>query len=286
MSSSVRALLLLAPLLLFIVLFVGQGLYRAVNESLNFGGGAALLANYDQLISEGTFWASLQVSVYVAFVSTVLSLLLGLWFTRMLFRLFQSDQWKLAAWFPMLVPHFVAAYIIVLFLSPGGWFSAVLESLPLAASFPVLVNDPLYLGVIITYIWKEVPFVILMLLPVYQEIDWRMEEAGRSLGARGFALFRTVEWPWAGPVTAEVFLILFVFILGAFEVPALLGVTYPAMVPVLAFEWFYQGGWSNRPQAQALMVLLTLCSVFLAFSLLYAVHRSRRHWLKGGEDNG
>ncbi|SDO52282.1 ABC transporter permease [Alkalicoccus daliensis] len=283
MFSSARSFLLLAPLLLFMILFVGQGLYRAFSESLHAGDN--FLENYEQLFTQGTFWSSLQISVYVAFVSTLLSLIIGLWITRTLFRLFRTDQWKLAAWFPMLIPHFVAAYIIVLFFSPSGWFSAVLESLPLAGTFPVLVNDPLYLGVIITYIWKEVPFVVLMLLPVYQEIDWRMEEVGRSLGAKGFTLFRTVEWPWAGPVTAEVFLILFVFILGAFEVPALLGVTYPAMVPVLAFEWFYQGGWSNRPLAQAMMIVLTFFSVLLSFCLLYAVQRSRRKWMKGGKSN-
>lgn len=285
MSSSVKAWLLLMPLLLFMVLFVGQGIYRAVWESLEIGGSEGLFDNYQQLLGEGTFWASLRVSIYVAFVSSIISLVLGLWFTRMLFRLFRTDQWKLIAWFPMLIPHFVAAYIIILFFSPSGWFSALLEGSALTASFPVLVNDPLYIGVILTYVWKEIPFVILMLLPVYQEIDWRMEEVSRSLGAKGFSLFRTVEWPWTGPVIAEVFLILFVFILGAFEIPALLGITYPAMLPILAFEWFYQGAWANRPLAQALMVLVTFFSVLLAFTMLYAVHRSRRMWLRGGSDH-
>nr|TXF86831.1 ABC transporter permease subunit [Alkalicoccus halolimnae] len=285
LSSSVKGWLLAAPLLLFMLLFVGQGLFRAFQESMAFGGSEALFSSYEELLNDRTFWASFRISVYVAFTSTVFSLLIGLGLTRSLFRLFDTDRWKIIAWFPMLIPHFVGAYIVVLFFSPGGWFSSLTAEIGWIEGirdFPIFVNDPLYIGVILTYIWKEVPFVVLMLLPVYQEIDWRMEEVGRSLGLRGWALFRAVEGPWVTAVLIEVFLILFVFIIGAFEVPALLGVTYPAMMPVLAFDWFYQAGWSERPLAQAMMVLLTAASVLLAFSLLYFSRKRRKKWLEGG----
>ncbi|WP_246238183.1 ABC transporter permease [Alkalicoccus luteus] len=280
MSSSVKSWLLALPVLLFMAVFAAQGLYRAWLESVQVDG-AGLFSAYTELLTGRTFWASFGISVYVSFISAVLSVVIGLWLVRLLHRYFLRDDWKLAVWFPMLIPHFAAAYLTVLFFSPGGWFASVSASAGLDG-FPILVNDPLYIGVILTYLWKEIPFVVLMLLPVYQELDWRMEEAARSLGAGAWTRFKTVELPWSGPVLLEVWLILFVFMLGAYEIPVLLGVTYPSMLPVLAFEWFYQAGWSQRPLAQAMMVVLTAISAFTAFLLLYIIQRSRRRWLRGG----
>ncbi|CAM3784779.1 ABC transporter permease [Alkalicoccus chagannorensis] len=273
MSSSVKSWLLLLPLLVFMILFVGQGMFRAFQESLDVGGSSGIFANYEALAADGTFHAALGVSVYVAFVSTMLSLLLGLLVTRTLTSWMKSDTWKLGAWFPMLIPHFVGAYLILLFFAPTGWFASAAASAGLG--FPVMVQDTAYIGVILTYVWKEIPFVVLMLLPVYQEMDGRMQEVSRSLGAGRWTGFRFTEWPWVRPVLLETGLILFVFVIGAFEVPALLGVTYPSMVPVLAFDWFYQSGWSTRPLAQAMMVLLMLGSILLALLLLTTAYRWR-----------
>ncbi|QKS72923.1 sugar ABC transporter permease [Paenalkalicoccus suaedae] len=280
-----KRLLLLAPIVVITLLFVGQGLWTALSQSLVTDGSAPVLSNYEALLSRNEFWSSFRVSVYVAFTSTAISLVLGTLLTRAMFRLFKGSdqQWRLLAWFPMLIPHFVAAYIIVLFFAPSGYLSSVTASIgwiDSIASFPVIVNDPLYIGVILTYVWKEIPFVVLMLLPVYQEIDWRMEEANATLGGGAWQTFRHVELPYVGPVSAEVFLILFVFILGAFEVPALLGVTFPSMLPILAYEWFYQAAWTNRPLAQAMLILLSVMSLLAAW-LLFSL--SRRKWMKGGQ---
>ncbi|PRO66669.1 ABC transporter permease [Alkalicoccus urumqiensis] len=253
------------------MLFVGQGMFRAVQESLAFGGAEGMLVHYETLFASRSFWAAAGVSVYVALVSSIVSLVIGLVITRTFVRVFAVDTWKLAAWFPMLIPHFVAAYLVLLFFAPAGWAASVLGTM-----LPPFVQSSAYTGVILTYIWKEVPFVILMLLPVYQELDWRMAEVSRSLGAGRFQTFRHAEWPHAGPVAVETALIMFIFILGAFEIPGLLGVTYPAMLPVLAFDWFYQSGWSERPLAQAMMVLVTAVSLVLAALVLSWVRRGRR----------
>jgi len=277
----------IVPALIVTVFFVGYGLFMAAADSFATEGDQPFFHYYKELWNHDLFFYSLRISVWVAFISTMMSLVIGLFITRAMFRLFQLDHWKFLAWLPMLIPHFVGAYICFLLFAPSGWFSSIffqigwLESM---SQFPLLVNDPMYLGVIFTYIWKEVPFVVLMLLPVYQEMDQRYEDVSKTLGGSNWTVFKTVELPWVWPISLEVFLILFVFVLGAFEVPALLGVTFPKMIPVLAYDWFYQAGWVNRPLAQAMMVCLSLVAIAAATLILTISHRWRQKWSTGRDD--
>ncbi|WP_233254429.1 ABC transporter permease [Salipaludibacillus keqinensis] len=276
-----RPYLFLLPGLIIVACLVGYGLFSAIVESLSTPENEGDFYYYIELWQNNTFLQALGISIWVAAVSTVISILVGLYLTRTMVRLFRKDHWKFLAWLPMLIPHFVAAYLVFLLFSPSGWVSSMFYQLGWIGSigeFPVMVNDPFYLGVIFTYIWKEIPFVILMLLPVYQEMDLRYEDVSRTLGGSKWTVFKTVEFPWVWPVSIEVFLILFVFILGAFEVPALLGVTYPKMLPVLAYDWFYQAAWVNRPLAQAMMVCLSIVSLFAAILILTFSRRWRKKW--------
>ena len=283
MPSWLKGLGFLTPALIVIAFFVGFGLFQAAQGSVSREEGDAFWVNYQALLAHESFLRSVGISVWVAFSSTLISLIIGIWMTRRLIRVFRVDHWKFVAWLPMIIPHFVAAYLIYIIFAPSGWISAFLFQtglIDVMNQFPVLVNDPLYIGVILTYVWKEIPFVLLMMLPVYQEMDLRYEDVSRTLGGNSFTVFRTVEFPWVFPVSLETFLILFVFVLGAFEVPALLGVTFPKMLPILAYEWFYQSAWVNRPMAQAMMVLMSLFAIVTAFCVLRFTSRWKNQWAK------
>ncbi|WP_102347834.1 ABC transporter permease [Bacillus sp. Marseille-P3661] len=274
----------LLPSILFVIVFVGYGLFMAGVESMQSAPSA--FYHYKTLVHNKNFIESLKISLVVSLTATILSLLLGVLLTRLLFRLFLRDHWKFLVWIPMLIPHFIAAYLVFVLLAPSGWISSLLYELGLINiinEFPILINDPYYIGVIATYVWKELPFVVLMLLPSYQELDTRYEDVVKTLGGNSWQVWTTVEFPWLWPIILEIGLILVAFIMGAFEVPALLGVTFPKMLPVLAYEWFYEGNWSNRPIAQALMVSLSIATVAVSYLILSYSQRNRKKWLKGSE---
>ena len=147
--------------------------------------------------------------------------------------------------------------------------------------FPVLVNDKNGLGIIVTYLWKEIPFVLLMSMPVYRRMDWRYEDVVRTLGGGQWQVFKTVEWPALLPVLVETGIILFAFIFSAFELPYLLGVTYPKMISVMAYQWFYEGSWSNRPLAMALMTVSTVMVLIVAVVLLGLIQGKRYRMMRG-----
>lgn len=266
--------LFILPSFLFICLFIGYGLFRAGAESL--GDSRSMFIHYRSLFGNEEVLDSLKISLYVTVTSTFLSLILGLGITRFLFRLFKNVNWKYAVWIPMIIPHFVAAYLIFVIFSQTGFLSTILYHMNgVGLSLP-MVNDEWYIGVILTYVWKETPFVVLMLLPIYQQIDHRYEDVVRTLGGSRWQVWKIVEFPWVGPVLLEAGLIIFAFVIAAYEVPALLGVTYPKMFSVLVYEWFYEGSWENRPLAQALMIYLTVVMVIGSLFVMRTAKRWQR----------
>ncbi|WP_409254095.1 ABC transporter permease subunit [Bacillus sp. SCS-153A] len=194
--------------------------------------------------------------------------------------MFSKDSWKYIVWVPMLIPHFIGAYIIYSFWAQPGLISSLAYELDFIDSmqeFPVLTSNEYYSGVILSYIWKETPFVVLMLLPVYQEIDKRRNDVVRTLGGGTWSVFKTVEWPWVLPVLAETGIILISFIMFAFEIPALLGVTYPKMLAILAYQWFYEGDWSMRPHAQAIMIFMTFFLLLFTYAIFHFIRKQQRY---------
>ena len=284
LSNKWKLRLYLLPAIAVTLLLVGHGMWSAVAQSFQTIDGEWTIATYTELFSNHAFFHSLKLTFRVAVLSTLLSLVIGLVMTRMLYELFKDSTLKILVWIPMLIPHFVAGYLVFLFFSQSGLFSSLLYQVGVLESrgnFPVLVQEKFGLGIILTYIWKEVPFVILMLLPVYYEIDHRYSEVVRTLGGSKWDVFKTVELPWILPILIETAVILLAFVASAFEIPYLLGVTRPEMLPVRAYEWFYDGDWSKRPLAFSAMLLPGVLALLLATFSIGAVQKHRLRMIKG-----
>ncbi|WP_059103046.1 ABC transporter permease [Shouchella shacheensis] len=276
----------LFPALFFIIVFVGYGLMMALQGSITTEEGGWSLEPYRLLLAEQGFRDSLVFSLRVTILSTLISLVVGLLLTRFLFYTIRVQHQRWLVWLPLLFPHFVAGYMVVLLFSQSGWFSSLAYQLGLIsdlADFPIWTMDRHGIGIILTYLWKEIPFVILMLLPVYMQLDRRYVDVVHTLGGSRLAAFWTVEWRALFPVLIETGLILFAFIFAAFEVPYLLGVTYPKMLPVLSYQWFFDGNWEERPLALAAMILVTAVILVIALLALAFMQRGRFRMTRGGE---
>ncbi|PFA68661.1 ABC transporter permease [Bacillus sp. AFS015802] len=275
--------LLLLPGLLFFLLIPGLGIVLAIFESVS-GGGIITFEHYRELFEQDRFIASVLFSLTVTAISTILSLIIGLGIVKAFSPLLKENKHKLLVWIPMLVPHFVWAYLVYLLFNQSGFFSNVAGMLGLIddrSQFPIMVQDRNGVGIIVTYVWKEVPFVTLMLLPVYATLSKRYKEVASLLGAGAYQSFRAAEWPFIFPVLVETGAILFAFIFTAFEVPQLLGVTSPQMLAILAYDWFYSGSWSDRPLAFASLVLTGLGIGIFMWFVLYFTNKKRMHITKG-----
>ncbi|AZB44063.1 ABC transporter permease subunit [Bacillus sp. FJAT-42376] len=266
------------PSILIAGILLLSGLLFSLYESVRTDDSLSLHA-YAEIWSGKSFQMSFLYSVSIALLSSLLAIGGGLFITRAIAPFMRRPFFKLLTWSPMLFPHFVWGYMLVLLIDQTGWIPQLLTEfgvLERTDQFPVLIRDEWGIGIILTYVTKEIPFVILMLIPLYLTMDGRKRDVITSLGGTKWNVFKTAEWPVIIPVLSETFIILFAFILTAYEVPALLGITFPKMVSVLAFEWFYNGDWSHRPLAYAAMLTVTVLILLLSVLFYFLWGRNRR----------
>ncbi|MBX0359668.1 ABC transporter permease subunit [Halobacillus sp. Nhm2S1] len=269
-----KIFLLFLPAAIFMILPF-YGFFHALTQSTGGEG----LAHYEEILSSERFLSSVWFSIRTAGIATIISIILGLVFTKLFHPLLNNTFPRLMVWIPMLFPHFVWGYMVILIFSETGWMAQTLVAagwLGDTSNFPVWTRDPEGIGIIVTYVWKEVPLVILLLFPVYASIRPEFYALVNSLGGNAWHRLTTVDLPHLLPVLVESFLIIFSFTLAAYEVPALIGTTFPEMISVLGYEWFYGSSWEDRPLAFAAMVMTSL--FLLILTLIGYFGLSRRRW--------
>lgn len=274
-----RAYLLVLPAVSVVGLLFGGGLVLAVLQSVGLLGltstGQVSFAAYQQALSSSQFWRSLGLSLSLALAATSVSTLLSVGLAMLLQR---AGRWAtFAVQLTLPIPHLVGIAGILLLLSPSGLLSRLLYALGWIATdqdFPLLVNDPANIGVFAHFLWKEVPFMTLILLAVLRGIRPEYGMQARALGASPWQCFWHITLPLLRPGIVSASLIVFGFIFGSFEVPFLLGSTAPKALPVLVYQAFTDVDLAQRPVAIALGLMLS--GVSLGLIALYL-------WLGSGQ---
>jgi putative spermidine/putrescine transport system permease protein len=277
-----RITLLLAPALLVLgVLFAG-GLAAALVQSFGYlpaiGMTEPNLGAYRRVLGSEDFIDSLLLTVYVAGVSTVVSTVLAVAIALALRR---TGGRLAAAIFelPITVPHLVAAVGIALVVGQTGLGARLAAALGLVGEpgqFPALLYDRYSVGVLLTYVWKETPFIALVVMASLRGVASELEDVARTLGAGAWQRFWYVIFPVISPSIVAASLVVFAFTFGAFEVPYLLGGDYPTTLPVTAYREYRSTDLTDRPAAMALNVVVTLLTALFAAAYLRASRRTGR----------
>ena len=256
--------LLLAPAMLVLGGLFAGGLYAALIQSLGYfpaiGMTEISLDAYREVLGSRDFLDSLLLTFYVAGVSTILATVLAV-LAALALRHGSGRMVSVVFQIPITVPHLVAAVGIALVVSQtglGARLAAALDLIGEPAEFPALLYDRYSVGIILTYVWKEVPFVALVVLAGLRGVAGELEEVARTLGANAWQRFWYVVFPVIAPGIVAASLIVFAFTFGAFEVPFLLGRSYPTILPVMAYDEYRSVELTDRPVAMAINVLIAL----------------------------
>ena len=246
MGGRVKIALLLAPALLVIgVLFAG-GLFAAVVQSLGYlpaiGQTEISLDAYREVLTGEDFVDSFLLTTYVAGASTGISTVLAV-LAALALRRAGGRLSAIVFQLPITIPHLVAAVGIALVISQAGLGARLAAALG-------LIGDP-----------GEFPALL------YDGVAGELEEVARTLGANAWQRFWYVVFPVISPGIIAASLIVFAFTFGAFEVPYLLGRTYPTILPVMAYNEYRDIELTARPVAMAINVLIALITA--VFAALY-----------------
>jgi putative spermidine/putrescine transport system permease protein len=278
MNGKKQRWILLAPVVAVLLLLFGGGLGIAFLQSAGYfepmGEASFTLRHYTALWSDREARASLLVTCRVAAIATLLSVFAGLTIALALHRLAaRSRGVHLLLQIPLAMPHLTMATMVLQAIAPGGLAARLAYHLGWISepgAFPLLVSDANNVGVILAYFVKETPFIALMTLAVRLRMGDEFEAVARTLGAGPWQRFRRVTLPLLAPALVSSSLLVFAFILGAFEIPYLLGRPYPAMLSVVAQRRYLDPDLSTRPGAIAvamMLSLLTLVAVWLYLRL-------------------
>lgn len=222
--------------------------------------------NYSRIFSDQSFLRSLGFTLYITLVSSIISVFLGVVLARIVVstKFFKSkDVFQI----PIMVPHIVVALFAITFLSDSGVLARILynigfkNSSELMSSFLFNRNG---VGIIISYVWKEAPYVLITCFAVMRRISAKHEMAARNLGASPLESFLKVTLPMISNTVVYTFNIIFAFSFGAYEIPMLLGPTVPKTLPIQAFIEYQNPDLTNRPYSMAInMTILFFCVIFV-----------------------
>ncbi|MFW5728028.1 MAG: ABC transporter permease [bacterium] len=279
-------LLLLPAVVVLAALFLG-GLVLGIMQSLGHLPSAGLddlsLEAYRSLFESKGFLRSLIFTLSVSLLTTAASVIIAVATALVLRRRFSGRRTVLFIYqLPLTVPYLVAAVGVMTLVSQSGLLARLAYHTGLIAEpaqFPALLHDTFGIGIILVYLWKQIPFIGLVALAVLQSVGEDYEEQARTLGATGFQAVRHVLVPLIIPGIVPASVIIFAFTFGAFEVPLLLGRRFPSMLSVLAYRLYVDVDVAARPQAMATAVFIALFVL-----VLVVAYRRRAERLLQGEE--
>ncbi len=208
--------------------------------------------NYRALINDIQFPVALWNSLGIAFISTLLAVVLAMF----------------------------AAYAIVRLEFPGKRF-VLICALSIAMFPPIAIIGPLFniwrtiglfdtwLGLIIPYMTFTLPLAIWTLSAFFREIPWDLDKAARVDGATPFQAFRYVIVPLAAPAVFTTAILVFIFAWNDFLFATSLTSTNNARTVPAAIAFFTGSSRFDLPvgsiAAASVVVTIPIIIVILLF---------------------
>lgn len=231
------------------------GLVGALNSGFTWHNWNLLFSNNEVLIS-------FSYSAWLALASLTLSVILSLFIALNYHQNFTSGIFSYLVYMPLAFPAIVAAFFFFQFLGNAGILSRICYQLGIIksiSSFPNLVNDEFSIGIIIAQFFLSLPFFTLLYVGLYQ--TERIEEyitLAHSLGARKSQSTFKIVVPILLKKSFPNIVMYFIFKLGSYEIPLLLGRSSPETVSVFAVRKLQKFNLYDIPQGYAIAVVYTI----------------------------
>jgi putative spermidine/putrescine transport system permease protein len=181
------------------------------------------LQNYRLLLTSAAIHHIVWTTTRICLLTTVLTMVGGYAVAYALVHVSERHrQWMfLCVLLPFWVSVLVRAFAWVTLLRPNGVLnSALLAAGVISSPLPLVRNE---FGVVVGMVHYMLSYAILPLYANMQGIDRRLVAAARGLGAGPFMAYRRVFLPLSMPGIVSAAVLVFVFSLGFYITPAILG---------------------------------------------------------------
>ncbi|NMO97132.1 ABC transporter permease [Paenibacillus lemnae] len=264
--------LLLTPSLLFLTAFLVVPFimlivlsFREVDSLLNVLPTYSL-SHYTEVFTSGIYLNTIQSSLGVALLTTVICTLLAYPAAYLLVR---TERPALRTLFyillisPLLTSVVIRTFAWIVILAQNGLLNELLMNLH-------LIDKPLSMlwsmnAVVIAYVQVMLPFAVLPIATSMGEIQPKLRQASMSLGAGRVRTFFTVTLPLTLPGMLSGAAIVFSLAAGSYITPLLVGGRLQPLLPLAIYQQAVQV--FNMPFAAALSVTLLIMVILVVLLL-------------------
>lgn len=205
--KNLMAWLLVAPSLIFMVIFTVYPIFRSIYLSLTkykLGMKAPEwigLQNYINLAGSSLFWKVMGNTLYFAFITIIPSMAAGLFLAVIVNRKSRATGFVRTAYFyPVIMPMIAIASIwMFIYMAKNGLFDQLLVSLGMKPMNVLSSKKTVLPAMAFMYVWKEAGYLMVFFLSGIQSISEEVNEAARIDGAGPWTIFRKITLPLLAP---------------------------------------------------------------------------------------
>lgn len=214
--------------------------------------------------------ASVQLSLQDAFAAAAIATLCGVPLAWILARAqFRGKGFiEGVVDLPLAVPHTVVGIALLFVYSRKGWVGAP------AGQFGISFFGTQW-GIIVGMMFVSAPFVVDTARVAIEDVDPRLEQAARTLGASPWQTFSRVTLPLSSRGMLSGFVLAYARAISEFGAVVILAY-FPKTAPVEVYDLYLQQGLDQSAAAAVLLLIVTLAT-FLVFRSLAAGGMGR--WL-------
>ena len=271
-TGSWRAYALVAPALLVIAAFFVFPLILSAVLAFRSKGGDFTFEHFVK--AWDLYRTDLLFTIGIVLLSTVLIGLIAIAIAGYLTLGENPRAVAILRWlyrWPLFIPFIVTGQVMRTFLAKNGMLNHVLIGSGLIE--PLSAQSMLdWRGIVIAFVWKQAPFVTLLLAGAMASLEVQHIEAARNLGARRLRVLIDIVLPQVRGTLLVGLVLSFVTMLSVLSVPLMINPNSPTMVTVdVAYRI---NTFADYPVANALCLLsLVLASLGAWFYLRQGVAR-------------
>ncbi|KFC71795.1 Putrescine transport system permease protein PotH [Devosia sp. LC5] len=234
------------------------------------------LSNYLRLFTDNLYVAAYLSSIKIAFISTVIALLIGYPMAYAIAR--APDRWRNILLMLVILPFWTSfllrVYALTGFMRGNGVINNFLGLFGIPPVVMMQTDFAVYVGIVYTYL----PFMILPLYTNLVKLDGALLEASADLGARPVRTFLSITLPLSMPGIIAGSMLVFIPAIGEFVIPSLLGGPSTLMIGrVLWDEFFANTNWPRAAAVAIAMLVVVVIPIMLLQKAQDAVQDNERN---------
>ncbi|MBE3036446.1 MAG: ABC transporter permease [Candidatus Atribacteria bacterium] len=226
-------ILMLFPGVGFILLFIGSSIFLTLVQSFGLfsitGKSVFTLENWKAILQTRESMDSLFFSLKMGLLSSIGTVVVA-FPIALFFRKGGTGKGILGSIIkvPLFIPALVAAFLILNLISYHGLVNTALMRLNLINEPLRMLNDKFGWGVVFIQIWKNLPFVLLIVMAALASIRDDTIDAAKNLGAGYWSVFFRMYVPLSMPGILVSMILMFIKAFGDFPICSVAGPIYPS----------------------------------------------------------